>query len=519
MAIAVKTPSRRRERFFKNVLWSWTGVVVSIFTGLWLSPYIIRKLGNEGYGVWSLVFSFLEYYWLLDLGFRSATVKYSAHYRATGEDDKVNEVVNTGLGYSGIAAVVLICATVAFSGYASRVFNISESYRSVFAVLIVMVGSAFAFGTVFSLLSAVVEGYQRFDLTSRVWIFTSALRTVGLVAVLLLGYRLKAMAGVAIAALAFGYAYNFVNVRQVFPAVRFSFSRMKWSMFRQMLNYGVHTSVATVSTQALSQAAPLIVAHFLPTAFVGYLALPVRLLRYSVDMVCKVGYVTGSNAAEMAARGEYGAVYNMALYVNRYCYVLFAPVALALSLYGTELLRVWINPEFALHSGPIIPAIAISTTLGVAAQFNSSSILYGLGKHQRYAYSLLVEAILTVGVMYFAVPRYGIAGAAWVISVLMVVNRGLVTSLLFCQGVKRSFAAYLRGVYLAPTATAVPVFLCGWWVKIHWLPGGSWFEVLSGMGLVTLIYYLAALFVCVNKEHRMVPWRWVNERFRPRPAV
>ena len=353
----------------------------------------------------------------------------------------------------------------------------------------------------------------------RVWILTTALRTLGLVVVLALGFRLRAMAVVAIAALAVGYAYNYRNLREVFPALHISFSRMKMAMFRRMLGYGVHTSVATVSTLLLNQAGPLLVGHFLPTAFVGYFLLPVRLLRYSVDLVCKVGYVTGSNAAEMAARKEYEAVYKMGLYVNRYCYVLFAPMALALSLYGTDLLRVWINPEFALNSGPIVPAIAVSTTWGVAAQYNSSSILYGLGKHQRYAYSLLCEAILSSAAISVAIPRYGIAGAAWVTAVLMVLNRGLVTSWLFCQGVERSFGAYLRGVYLRPTLAAIPAFLGGWWIKVRWLPGRSWAEVLGGIGLTTATYYLVAFLVCVEKEHRSIPWRWAMERFRPHPAV
>ncbi len=79
----------------RNVLWSWLGVAVTIASGIFLSPYLIRKLGDEGYGVWVLVFGLIENYWLFDLGFRSATVKYSAHYRATGEVAKINEVINT----------------------------------------------------------------------------------------------------------------------------------------------------------------------------------------------------------------------------------------------------------------------------------------------------------------------------------------------------------------------------------------------------------------------------------------
>jgi O-antigen/teichoic acid export membrane protein len=289
-------------------------------------------------------------------------------------------------------------------------------------------------------------------------------------------------------------------------------------MFGRMFRYGVHTSVATVSTQVLNQATPLIVAHFLPTAFVGYFLLPTRLLRYSVDMVCRVGFVTGANAAEMAARREYEPVYRMGVCVNRYCYALFAPAALALCLYGTELLKVWVNPEFALHSGPVVPVIAVATTLGIAAQFNSSSILYGLGRHQMYAYSLLAEAILSSAAAWIVIPRYGITGAAWVVAVFMVVNRGLFTSWLFCRGVERSFGAYVRGVYVRPTLAAIPALLVGWGMKLRWLPGRNWVQVLGGMALVAAVYYATAYFTCLEKEHRAIAGRWIGEKLRRRAA-
>ena len=513
MTIAVEQPpARRRDRFMKNVLWSWLGVAASVITGIWLSPYIIHKLGDEAFGIWTLVFAFLEYYWLLDLGFRSATLKYAAHYRATGEDDKVNEVVNTGLAYSVAIAALMLILTFTLSGYASRFFRISAEYRIVFTALVAMVGSGWAVGSIFNLFSAVVEGYQRFDITSRIWISTIALRTVGLVAVLWLGYRLKAMAAVVLATLALGYILNYITLRRVFPPLRFSMSSMRLSMFRQMLAYGVHTSVATIGGQVLNQGAPLLLAHFLPTAFVGYFSLPVRLLRYSVDMVCKVGFVTGASAAEMAAKGEYAAVYEMGLYVNRYCLALFSPLALALCLYGKEFLQLWISPTFALQSAPIIPVIAVCTTLGIAGQFNSSSILYGLGKHRGFAYSLLVEAIIGMVAMYWAIPQYGIMAAAWITSVLMVLNRGLFTSWLFTAGVGRNLGKYLGGIYAGPILTAVPAFLGAWWIKLHWLPGRTWVEVLTGMSLLAILYYGLAFFVCLKKEHQSVPWRWLQAR-------
>jgi hypothetical protein len=44
-AAAAKPARPHRERFIINVLWSWTGVVASLFQGFIITPFIIRRLG------------------------------------------------------------------------------------------------------------------------------------------------------------------------------------------------------------------------------------------------------------------------------------------------------------------------------------------------------------------------------------------------------------------------------------------------------------------------------------------
>ena len=68
--------TQKKTQFIVNVLWNWSAVAVTIFSALILSPFIIRRLGDENYGLWALTVSLAEYYWIMDLGFRSATLKY-----------------------------------------------------------------------------------------------------------------------------------------------------------------------------------------------------------------------------------------------------------------------------------------------------------------------------------------------------------------------------------------------------------------------------------------------------------
>src|SRR5579862_8158069 len=111
MAAPQEKQASRSIRFFGNVLWAWTGVGVNLLLVAVLSPYIVRKIGDEGYGLWTLALGLIDYYWLLDLGFRSATLKYTAHYRALNQPGKINEIMSTALLFSSFAAAILMSGT------------------------------------------------------------------------------------------------------------------------------------------------------------------------------------------------------------------------------------------------------------------------------------------------------------------------------------------------------------------------------------------------------------------------
>lgn len=57
---------------------------LNTLTGLLYTPYMLRCLGQNEYGLYSLVASVIAYLTLLDFGFGSAIVRYIAKIRATG---------------------------------------------------------------------------------------------------------------------------------------------------------------------------------------------------------------------------------------------------------------------------------------------------------------------------------------------------------------------------------------------------------------------------------------------------
>jgi O-antigen/teichoic acid export membrane protein len=494
---------QRASRFFVGVLWNWVGVALNIAIGLLLSPYIARKLGSERYGIWALVFSLVEYLWFFDLGFNTSVTQFVAKYRARNEPDQINRVINTGLLYFCAVAIVFALATllVAWRGVAE--FKIADPVnREDFRSLILIVGLGWAFNFPLHFFSSCLDAFQRYDHLTRTWVAQLLIRSVGCALLLYFGFGLKELGAVVVLGQLVGNSLALMAFRSVFPQMRLSSLHVKFALVKEMWSYGVHSFIANISNLLLSQGAPVMIGHFRLASFVGYYTFPSRLLGYSVEAVTRIGFVTRSNVVEMQAKGDEKAVYSLGIYLNRYCVTLFLPLVIYLLVYGTELLRRWVNQEFATECGPLLPVISLTTMFAVAGQFNSTSMLYGLSRHDRMAKGLLVEALLGVLGIYLVLPHYGILGVAWVLGMLSVLNRGLYVPWLVCRALDSSFPGYMWGIYARPVLTAVPVFLLAQTLKSAGVSGQTWRQLILMGAFTSVAFFLPAFFTCVTREHR-----------------
>jgi O-antigen/teichoic acid export membrane protein len=186
---------------------------------------------------------------------------------------------------------------------------------------------------------------------------------------------------------------------------------------------------------------------------------------------------------------------------------LFLPLVIFLLEYGTELIRRWVDKgttEYSTACGPLLPVIALTTMFAVAGQFNSTSMLYGLSRHDRMARGLLLEAVLGIAGIWLVLPHYGILGVAWVVGALSVLNRGLYVPWLVCRALKSSFLGYMRGIYARPVLTAIPVLLLVHALKAAGVSGRSWPQLILMGAFTCAAFFLPAFFTCVTREHRQM---------------
>ena len=130
--------------------------------------------------------------------------------------------------------------------------------RQDLAALLLITGVAWSLFVMLHIFNSALDGFQRFDLTTRSWVVMLFIRCAGSVAVLAMGYGLRALGVVYMLSQATAYVMNFFSFRRAFGKLRIAPWRYaSRPMLREMVRYGVPSFGANLSNMLLNQSAPL----------------------------------------------------------------------------------------------------------------------------------------------------------------------------------------------------------------------------------------------------------------------
>src|ERR1700730_1946278 len=111
-----------KAQILKNVGSSWSALAINILVGIFLSPFILHRLGDAAFGIWVLIFSLTGYYGIFDFGIRSSIVRYVSKYTTTRDINEVSYLISTSMFTYTCIGTVSLLITLVGCVYLDRVF-------------------------------------------------------------------------------------------------------------------------------------------------------------------------------------------------------------------------------------------------------------------------------------------------------------------------------------------------------------------------------------------------------------
>lgn len=106
-----------------GVILSYINLGISCIIPFLYTPIMLRMLGQQEYGLYSLAHSVISYLTLLSFGFGSTIIRYISKYRAEGNRDAVERTFGFFLGvYVFLGALVFIVGCMV-SNYVEPIFH------------------------------------------------------------------------------------------------------------------------------------------------------------------------------------------------------------------------------------------------------------------------------------------------------------------------------------------------------------------------------------------------------------
>ncbi len=430
------TQTPRAARFARNSLHFLLGEGSVLVVTMAVIPPLVHALGTEGYALYAFMGIMAGYMSLFTLGAGPTAVKLVSESVATRDEPRLWRAANLSFwGHLG-GAIVAALALIASRDYlTSKFLHITPAVMPQ-AHRIFSYTAAGGFAFMMSLWSAsVLQGFQRFDLYNVLSVMRGSLVPAGCLALALAGRPLGDLGVWFFAANALVFILGFFwSARLLLPAYRARRARGRGHEWGTLAAYNVAVIASQVSWSIGNQLDKLWVGAHFPIGDLAYYVIPSSLAQRLGTVPAIVGQVVFPMASEISGLGHAESLKRLYLKATKVILLALLPFFIVLFAFAPQVLAVWLGPDFEARGAWPMRLLLIGSSASIV-RVVAHHVAFGLGKVGSITATTIANALLSLGLWWYLIPRYGIIGAAGgfclaqilvVAPFLLYVNRALV---------------------------------------------------------------------------------------------
>jgi O-antigen/teichoic acid export membrane protein len=506
------------RRFAWNTAVSYASLGGIVVIGFLFTPFLIRELGKERYGLWVLCISVGHYTRLVDVGFLSAIRRFLSKAWAKGDAGEINDVLAASLRIYvplGVAALLLSLSAIV---WLPQLVDIPQGMRGEFAVLMACVGMDIFLNFARGSFSGILFGANRLDLDKLVLLVQRGLLAgIGVTLILLWRKALYGPSAGLLAAAVISSAVLLLLSRRVFPDMRVARAGRRSEFAGPMARFAMHGGAMAVGMVIFHQTPKLLAGTFLGLKLVAALGVLLLISNQIRQFIHAAALPMFPMASRYDADDDRRRMKQLYIRGSRLALILALSATVPLVVFGKTFIGLWVGEDLAWTW--VLLGVLLGGEVFDYAQLPAVHMLTAARSIRGIAVVRLLQALLLVGglLAVLSLTSWGLAGVVGVQAGLSMVLSGLVICYIACRQLKLSMASCWLRSHVGPLAAAALGAAACWGIRTVWTPANlplAVVQVLAGAALCGLI----ALVVAMDKEDR-ARIRSVLKRSPPPPAV
>ncbi len=479
-----------------NMVANAGGFLAPLLVNFITTPILLRLLGEDGYGLQSLVLVISGYLVIMDLGMDVPITKLLAQDHAQGHRLLANRLLSTTLllylmiGLGGFFVIYL-----SRDFLVDRVFTIPAHQRGGAQLVFQLAAVGFALNLLCSWGRACLTGIQRYDVANTIRILTLVTGSIVGVSLVYAGYGVAGFVLVRVVTYGLSAVALVFAVKHLIPYFRIALT-LDINTLRRVKSYvamGILLRVTGFVTLGLDRT---LIGMWLGVAAVAVYSIQWSIISSALGLMNSIFAFLFPMSSELHAGGRSEQLRQIFKKTARFSAAAALLVFPLLLVYGDIFLKLWVGESVAVQTRHILRLLVVSSLVGHITVGLTSAIVVGMGKLRVFsAYTLARGIVLAAGLFVF-IHSLGLIGAGLGFLLANVVDVGFFIFVLK-NYLKLPFWQLFLYSYAYPLVMAILMCSIGLLIKPYL---DNWFSLVAAAGLLSTAYIVGAFVAGVFGE-------------------
>lgn len=394
----------------RNTLWNLAGSGAPLVAAVLLIPFMLSRLGDQAFGVLTLIWALIGYFSLFDMGVGRALTYELGKLRDKSAKPEVSATLRTGLiltigtGLFG-ATVMFILAPLLSTSWLKITPLLHKDATLAFQIAAIGVIPT----TITSGLRGALEGLGRFAESNLNKMFLGfCMFALPALSIVLHGSDLWTIALYLVLARGIAMLLASAQLHSYIFEKSIGISDYK---FKSLLNYGGWITITGIVGPLMVYGDRFFVSAAVGATLLPFYAIPQEGLQRLLIIPMAL---CGALLPQLAAMSHHDLKTAFRYQYRRVTIVMFA-VCLVTAVFAYPALSWWLSEEFAIQSMPIVLILSVGIWLNSVAMV-PYTLMHAHGKPRITAIFHLIELVLYGVALWWLAANFGLIGAAlaWV---------------------------------------------------------------------------------------------------------
>lgn len=438
---------------------SYVSIIVSTTVQLLYTPFLISKLGQSEYGLFSLINSIIGYLTVLDLGFGNAIIVYTAKYRAQKkyeEEKKLHGMFKVIFSIIGIiAALIGIIIFLNVDNLFGKTMSSAELSKTRIMMLILSFNLFISFQ--FSIYSSIISAYEKFTFQKIMAIVNTVLKPLLMIPLLIIGYKAIAMTIVLTIANIVVLASNYIFCRNKLD-IRIKFSGFDKKIFKVILGYSIWIFLGVIVDKVNWSVDQFVLGAVVGTVAVSIYSVASTINQLFINLSTAISSVLLPKMSKMIVKNASSRelTYEF-IKVGRIQYYLIFLMCSGLIIFGKQFINIWVGPKF--KDAYYVALILIIPVCIPLIQNLGLSIMQAMNKYKFKSISTAVMSVINVIISIFLAKLYGPIGSAIGTAISLVICNIFLINWYYYKKIKIDIKEFWINILLMTIKLLLPIVI------------------------------------------------------------